>query len=165
MLPIRATRLVLLCRHNSPAPFTGNKEGSMGLMVLRVRPTGIRFPNNITYDICIHCCKCRLPVRWGPYGGYAIQVFLIGSYLKLISTAGGEQRFIPSTQWIFRPTSRADTSTRRSTLIHREKERCCRPPCSLNRQVDIGRTRGCILQPGLAIHSSHCHSNVPVISA
>ncbi len=100
------------------------------------------------------------------YGGINIvYLFFSGSYLKFISTAGGEQRFIPSTQWIFRPTSRADTSTRRPALIHREKEWCCGSPCSLNRQVDIGRTRGCILQPGLAVHSSHCHSNVPVISA
>ncbi len=33
--------------HYLLAPLTENKEGSMGLMILRVRPTPTRFPTNI----------------------------------------------------------------------------------------------------------------------
>ncbi len=31
------------------APLNGNKEGSMSLMLLRVKPTPTRFPTNILY--------------------------------------------------------------------------------------------------------------------
>ncbi len=37
--PVRATGGSLPCGRKLPAPLTGNKEGSKGLMVLRVKPT------------------------------------------------------------------------------------------------------------------------------
>ncbi len=50
-----SSSLLYLCQGSLPcgrhlrAPLTGNEEGSMGLMVLRVRPTPTRFPINIYY--------------------------------------------------------------------------------------------------------------------
>ncbi len=43
---VRATGGSLPCRRYLLAPLTGNKEGSKGLMVLRVKPTPTRCPTN-----------------------------------------------------------------------------------------------------------------------
>ncbi len=46
---VRATGGLLLCGRFLLAPLTGNKEGSKGIIVLRVRPTSTRFPTNSLY--------------------------------------------------------------------------------------------------------------------
>ncbi len=47
--PVRATGGSLPCGRYLPAPFTGKKEGSKSLMVLRVKPTPTWFPPNSLY--------------------------------------------------------------------------------------------------------------------
>ncbi len=47
--PIRATRGSLPRRHYLLDSSTGNKDGSMELMVLRLRPAPTQFPTNILY--------------------------------------------------------------------------------------------------------------------
>ncbi len=48
-LSVRATGVSLPCGRYLIAPFTGDKEGSKCLTVLRVKPTPTRFPANSLY--------------------------------------------------------------------------------------------------------------------
>ncbi len=51
MLPGPRHRGSLPCERYPLVPLTGNKEGSRGLMVLRVKLTPIQFPTNSPYTL------------------------------------------------------------------------------------------------------------------
>ncbi len=76
-----ATGGSLPCGRYLLAPLTGNKEGSKGLMVLRVKPTPTRFPTNSLYGLhtlAFHPYQVFSP----PWGDAAVAEVSLSAFSK-----------------------------------------------------------------------------------
>ncbi len=87
--PICATGGSLPCGRYLLAPLTGNKDGSMGLMVLQVKPTPTRFPTNSLYTPIDNIPSCSISSVCRPcHLLFLTVVFMINQGLTSISGSG-----------------------------------------------------------------------------
>ncbi len=85
----------------SLASLTGNKEGSKGLMVLRVKPTPTRFPTNVLYTPVDNTSLHSLPYVCATRGAPAVVIasvrarIVVYTFLKFYHLTGQPSTVLP----------------------------------------------------------------------
>ncbi len=121
--PVRATGGSLPCGRYILAPLTGNKEGSMGLMVLQVKPTPTRFPTNSLNTPMDNTPFYSVP--WGRATGVRITSVLCTSNLITITcgrwalvTVGCLLLLEAQSSCMFRHSAKSSIAQKSAWLLH-----------------------------------------------